>query len=308
MIEKASIVIASRNEGKMLKQTVESIRCAQTRIPYEVIVVDDGSDDGSFDWIGEEDDDVRQTYTSGMGLVPARSKGVELATGDMLVFCDAHIEVESFWLDEFVRVMGEFHADAVTPVFRDMIQDNPHHRHTHLMDAVRSEVWDRAKCGRTFRQLGETAWMSVLESPFETPVLPGACFAVRAEAFQKVGGYEKAFRGYGGEEEEMSLKLWLNGYTLYATPHTCIRHQFRRLPPYRIETSDFLHNKLYTALCHYNDVRAGKLFRELAHHPLAQMAYDEVFTPENVEQVRIPRFAGRKYDDDWFFEHFNLAL
>ncbi len=309
MPSKASIIIASRNEGPMLKQTIDFIRRAPTRMPYEIIAVDDASTDGSFAWIQAADaPQLRSAQTTSRGIVAARNLGASLATGDMLVFCDAHIDVEPYWLEEFARVMDVYGAAAVTPAFRNLDHDNPLYRRMVLYAAVHSAQLQQRMCGRTFDKLSSLAWMPRSDVPFETPVVAGGCWAVRADAFRAVGGYEAAFRGYGGEEEEISLKLWLRGYMLYATPLTCVAHQFRFSAPYSIQMADVLHNRLYTALCHYRDERVARLLQEQKHPQLAQAAYDEVFTSENIEQVRRDRFARRIRDDDWFFAHFGLDL
>ncbi len=305
----ASIIIASRNEGFMLRQTVKFIRRAATRVPYEIILVDDGSTDDSFAWAdASHDPQIRRARTEGLGIVPARNLGSGLAKGDMLVFCDAHIDVEPYWLDEFIRVMETYGTAAVTPAFCDLDHDNPRYSRIDCAAAARSAVRGWKMCGRTFRTLSAMTWMPQRDHPFETPILSGACFAVRADAFRAVGGYEPAFRGYGGEEEEVSLKLWLNGYSLYATPLTCVSHQFRRSAPYDMQITDILHNRLYTALCHYKDARVRRLVEEQARFKHIQAVYRQVFTKENTEGVRRERFLRRVRDDDWFFAHFGLDL
>ncbi len=309
MPSKASIIIPSRNEGPMLKQTIDFIRRTPTHLPYEIIAVDDGSTDGSFAWISACDaPQLRLAQTASRGIVAARNLGASLATGDMLVFCDAHIDVEPYWLDEFVRVMDVYGAAAVTPAFKNLDHDNPLYRRMLLYAAAHSAKIQYRMCGRTFHKLSSLAWMPRNDAPFETPVLAGGCWAVRTEVFRAVDGYEEAFRGYGGEEEEISLKLWLRGYTLYATPLTCVAHQFRFSAPYTIQLADVLHNRLYTALCHFDDGRVQRLLAEQKQPECALAAYDEVFTPENIEKVRLDRFAKRVRDDDWFFAHFGLDL
>lgn len=308
MFKKASVIIASRNEGSMLRQTIDFIRRSPARLPYEIIAVDDGSDDESFSWLASDSGDIRYTKTPGLGIVPARNCGAKLAGGDMLVFCDAHIDVEPYWLDELARVLTELGADGVSPAFRDLDHDNPLYNPFKMLETARSSQENPIKCGRSFRRLTETFWMHIQDAPFETPILSGACWAVRSEVFWAVGGYEGAFRGYGGEEEEISLQLWLNGYKLYATPYTCVFHQFRMMPSYRIDPAAFFRNRMITALCHYNKARVRRLLAEHANSVPIQIAYAEVFTPENIERLRLPRFARRKYDDDWYFKRFGLEL
>ncbi len=226
----------------------------------------------------------------------------------MLVFCHAHIDVEPGWLDVIGNVMDVKGAAAVTPAFRALDHHNPLSRHDALRAAMSLVAPNQPMCGRTFCTLSATCWMPTHSQPFEAPFLSGACWAVRTQAFSRVGGYEAAFRGYGGEEEEISLKLWLNGYTVYGAPRTCVSHQYRTAPPPPIHLGDVLHNRFDTALCHYNQQRVERLRREHRHVPLAEAAYAQVFTEEIIQTVRSQRFAVRVRDDDWFFAHFGLNL
>ena len=65
-----SIVIISKNEGHNLKQTIDHIILHKTSIPYEIIVVDDGSEDHSVNILETGDyKNVRTIHTEGIGPV-----------------------------------------------------------------------------------------------------------------------------------------------------------------------------------------------------------------------------------------------
>src|SRR5688500_1396629 len=53
-----SIVIGSYNRGQFLRKTVDSIRGNYIRVPYEIIIVDGGSTDGTIEWLVEQKDIV----------------------------------------------------------------------------------------------------------------------------------------------------------------------------------------------------------------------------------------------------------
>ena len=108
---RVSIVVPVRNGGRLLERCLRSVLAQDyPRDRLEILVVDNGSTDGSVDTI------------TGLGLSPlresrpgaahARNRGVAAATGDIVAFTDADCEVEPSWVGRLVEALGE--ADAVT--------------------------------------------------------------------------------------------------------------------------------------------------------------------------------------------------
>ncbi len=301
----ASVILASRNEGAMLRRTLESIQRADCQIPYEVILVDDGSTDGS---VPREPFDhqvpLRVIRTAGLGVAPARNAGARLAQGEMLVFCDAHISVPAGWLDALARTLEEEGCDAITPGIAPLEPK----AYLPLHKIAASAPLHSVGCGRVFDTLVHNAWLPKHDHPVECPILSGGCFAVRREVWERVGGYEDAFRGYGYDEEEISLKLWLFGYRLMTVPEVVILHQFRPAAPYPIVGGDMIHNRVYTGLCHLGEARMQRLWNHMRAHPDFEASLREAFTPENLRTKREAYRAARVYDDDWYFHRFAPAL
>src|SRR5688572_23871683 len=86
-----SIVIPAYNAEHLLGRALESIR-AQEPSPTEVVVVDDGSTDGTPD-LARGFDGVRLVQQSNKGLPGARNAGASAATGGLLFFLDADDEL-----------------------------------------------------------------------------------------------------------------------------------------------------------------------------------------------------------------------
>lgn len=85
--QSVSIIIPCYNKRAYVAATIESA-LAQTH-PCEVIIVDDGSTDGSLDEIKQYDGQVRWITGPNRGGCAARNTGIEMATGDYLQFLDA---------------------------------------------------------------------------------------------------------------------------------------------------------------------------------------------------------------------------
>ena len=106
---RVTVVIPSKNEGDWVRATVEAVLQVSGGLLREVIVVDDGSTDGSCQ------NDVTAIprsvplyvkRTSGRGASLARNVGAAEASGDVVVFLDAHSRPEAGWLNEICDGAG----------------------------------------------------------------------------------------------------------------------------------------------------------------------------------------------------------
>lgn len=82
-----SIVIPAYNAEEFLEATIRS--CLQARSVAEVIVVDDGSEDGTPEICGMFDDQIRYMRVENGGVSQARNVGARMAKGEWLLFLDA---------------------------------------------------------------------------------------------------------------------------------------------------------------------------------------------------------------------------
>lgn len=85
---RVSVVIPVYNGERYLAQAIESA-LEQTLCPAEVIVVDDGSTDGSAKIARSFGSNVRYHFQPQSGIAAARNKGADLARGNLLAFLDA---------------------------------------------------------------------------------------------------------------------------------------------------------------------------------------------------------------------------
>lgn len=89
-----SVIIPCRNAAAYIDRALASVR-AQSVAPHELIVVDDGSTDGSGERVAGHPD-ARLLRTEGLGAPAARNAGIDAASGDYLAFLD----VDDRWLPE----------------------------------------------------------------------------------------------------------------------------------------------------------------------------------------------------------------
>ncbi|MHC4195719.1 MAG: glycosyltransferase family 2 protein [Planctomycetota bacterium] len=85
---KVSICIPTYNRKNYLKETLESV-FAQTYKDYEVVIVDDGSTDGTEQMIKQSNYPIRYFWQNNLGVSKARNKLIELAEGEYITFIDS---------------------------------------------------------------------------------------------------------------------------------------------------------------------------------------------------------------------------
>ncbi|SHF20807.1 Glycosyltransferase, GT2 family [Desulforamulus putei DSM 12395] len=249
-----SIVIPCKNEGRFIKQTIESILDTPGRVPYDITVVNDGSTDGCCTFLQTRQkiySRVKLINTTGIGAANARNLGARHSSGEVLVFCDAHITVEEDWLDLLAEDLGEEGIGAVSPGIANMNQ-------VHAIGY-----------GLTWNEAMEARWLPCPVGMAEVPFAPGGCVAVKRDVFNNVEGFERGFRIYGFEDAEFSLKLWLFGYRVLVDPGVVIKHYFRESQPYAITMEEYAYNALRVALSHFTPPAGGK-------------GYEHVFPPEKL--------------------------
>ena len=109
-----SVVIACYNDADYIARAVDSV-CNQTYSPVELIVVDDGSDDGSLDILHRLTEAhpgrVRLYAQSRKGPYPARNLDLTYASGDYVAFLDADDWWREDCLEKLLSAISEHGAD-----------------------------------------------------------------------------------------------------------------------------------------------------------------------------------------------------
>ncbi len=111
-----SIVVPCYNAYKSLYETVTSLCEQKTCISYEIVLVDDGSADGTGQLCNDlaaGNTKVRVIHQRNTGLIGAWKRGVVEAYGDRIAFCDADDRVDSDFIERIDRVIGQYDPDII---------------------------------------------------------------------------------------------------------------------------------------------------------------------------------------------------
>ncbi|RUL48672.1 glycosyltransferase [Lysinibacillus antri] len=286
-----SVIIPAKNEGILLKNTVDSFFSIKTTYTVEIVIVDDGSTDDCAEFIHNypEKDKIKLIKAEGLGSAMARNLGAESASGDFFIFCDAHLAFEDFWVENLLNPILSGEADAVNPGIAD--STNP----------------DSIGFGYSWNHNLEPKWNADKHKPFFSPLLAGGCLAISKKVFFDVDGFEKSFKVWGREDEEFSIKLWLFGYRCIVLPSVKIQHYFRPSnPPFKITWDDVDWNFLRMAYSHFSEERIVKC-KSLIKYSNPTEIEEKLLKGDILEQRERYR-KRRKFDDNWFMEKFNIPF
>lgn len=114
-----SVIIPVYNGERYLAESIESV-LAQTEVPIELIVVDDGSQDGSQEIVRRFGSSCKYVYQTNQGAASAKNTGIALAQGQFLSFNDA----DDLWAGRKLALQWEaFKANpALDMVFGHVLQ------------------------------------------------------------------------------------------------------------------------------------------------------------------------------------------
>lgn len=114
-IDIVSIVIPVFNTKEKLEACINSV-LKQKYSNFEVILVDDGSNDGSellCDYLANNDNRIRVIHQKNSGVSQARNCGIEVATGKYITFVDSDDTIKEDYLKHFIEEMSLHSADFI---------------------------------------------------------------------------------------------------------------------------------------------------------------------------------------------------
>jgi glycosyltransferase involved in cell wall biosynthesis len=190
-----SVVLPVRDGLPWLDEQLGALVAQRVDAPWEIVVADNGSSDGSVvaaqAW-ADRDGRIRLVDASARrGPAAARNARVGVARGVLLAFCDADDVVQAGWLQACATALAD--ADVVAGSF-DMLSLN-------------GGRWEAPAPAAT-SQLGFL------------PAGLAANLAVRRQAFEAVGGFAEDL--LVGEDIDLSWRLQLEGYRFSLAPDAVV--------------------------------------------------------------------------------------
>ncbi|CAI5449296.1 unnamed protein product [Caenorhabditis angaria] len=156
------------------------------------------------------------------GLIRARQLGAENAVGEVLIFLDAHSEANYNWLPPLLDPIADDYRTVVCP-FVDVIDCETYEIKPQDEGARGSFDW-----AFNYKRLPLTKKdRENPTKPFDSPVMAGGYFAISAKWFWELGGYDEGLDIWGGEQYELSFKVWQCHGKMVDAPCSRVAHIYR---------------------------------------------------------------------------------
>lgn len=207
-----SIIVPVYNVKLFVKRCIDSL-ISQTYKNLEIILIDDGSTDGSgdiCDVYSEKYENIRVFHQENSGVSEARNKGILLSRGEFISFVDSDDWIEYNMLDNLIRYSIECGADAVfCGYFRNTDQDEV--SISPVDNGIIAYPIIRGHC-LNYAEKGESYGSGACNKIFRTKIIKGIKFNNNFSV---------------GEDELFLLEVFRNNYKVYACPK-CYYHYYLR--------------------------------------------------------------------------------
>ncbi|XP_043821256.1 probable polypeptide N-acetylgalactosaminyltransferase 8 [Dromiciops gliroides] len=239
-----SVVVTFMNEAlSILQRAITSIiHRTPSHLLKELILVDDFSLNG--DLKADLDRQIQLynlkypglltliRHTERKGVASARLSGSQAATADVVVFLDAHTEVNIEWAEPILARIQKDHTVIVSPIIDNI-----------LFDTLEVDEYPLMSIGFNWRLYGRYDYPSINlkddTAPIKSPAIMGI-FAANRLFLEKIGFLDTGMLFYGGENVEMSLRVWQCGGKIEILPCSRIAHLQRAHKPYSLMISPLM--------------------------------------------------------------------
>ncbi|MFA5264594.1 MAG: glycosyltransferase family 2 protein [Opitutaceae bacterium] len=209
-----SIVVPVFNHLEYTQAMLASLRATMPAgMPYEVVLVDDGSTDGTRDWLKTLSEPDTQVLINerNLGFAASNNRGASVARGECLALLNNDLILNPGWLEPMLAVLNDRTRDAG------------------LVGNVQLRASDKAidHAGITVTRLGKLEHIQTKPSAntavVEALAVTAACCLVRKADFDSVGGFDESYFN-GGEDIDLAFKLRERGKRSYVALRSSVLH------------------------------------------------------------------------------------
>jgi GT2 family glycosyltransferase len=210
---KISVIIPNYNGSRFLKACLSSLK-EQTYTDFEIILVDDASNDDSLPFVQTCYPDTRIiALKKNVGFASAVNEGIRQANGQYIALLNNDTETDKNWLMELNRAL-ESHEDVG---FCASLMINYNNRNLVDCAGIGFSSW-----GRAYKR-GEGEAIDYYQQPSFIFGASGGAAIYRKELFEKVGLFDEDFWAFF-EDVDLSFRAQLAGFQCLYVPTAIVYH------------------------------------------------------------------------------------
>lgn len=215
-----SVIVVNWNRRDLLRESLQSLS-EQRAAPFEVILVDNGSTDGSVEMAGLEFRSSGAFHLriiqndENRGFCAANNQGFAAAEGEFIALLNNDAVAHPDWLSELIRAFDQG-EDVGMAASKIVVYENPGRidkaGHLIYLDGQnRGRGTGEADVGQ-YDRVEETLW-------------PDGCAAMyRRRMIEEIGGFDEDFFAYG-DDAELGLRARIAGWRCVYIPRAVVRHR-----------------------------------------------------------------------------------
>ena len=259
-----SVIIPTCNNRALLERFLQPLFASLAKYPgeHEVVVVDNGSSDGTAAWLkGTHPQVLTLESAEPLGFSVACNRGANAASHSLLLFLNSDVEVSPDFLTPLAEALGH---PEVFAAGSEVIQAGT---------AENSGKSESLSAVRFRRGLFEV--VTLFDAPAPTGIspvfyLPAACLLVKKERFLDLNGFDPLYSPYSWEDVDLCYRAWKRGWRVVLVPASRVLH-------YRSSTVGAMFSRsAHLTIGHRNQILmvwknvrdAGMLAQHLLHLPV----------------------------------------
>ncbi|MCB7155771.1 glycosyltransferase [Bacillus stercoris] len=208
---KTSIIVLTYNQLALTKQCLESIWKHTNHNSIEIIVVDNGSHDGTRDYLKKMSSIKTIFNEANEGFAKGCNQGLENALGDNILFLNNDTIVTNQWLEPMIKLLYQDEKTGMVGPVSNYVsgaQQIP-------VDYTSIEEIEHFSQGYCRQHQGESK--AALR-------LVGFCLLAKKEVLDKIGGFDERFEGGSFEDDDLCLRALQAGYQLKIALDSFVHH------------------------------------------------------------------------------------
>lgn len=211
-----SVLILTWEGLPLVKECVAEViaQISQWNVPHEVILIDNGSTDGTVAYVRDEWPDVKVVaLDKNYGFGVANNKAVQQTQYDVLLFLNNDLVLEEGFIEPMLDAVRRDNVFAVAPkILRwDKITIDDGLRYADFYSGLFDVKLDTDQ--------------TKIDLPHYVTFFCGACFVCKKDLFLAMGGFDALYTPYAWEDLDLGYRAWKRGLTVVYEPKAIAYHK-----------------------------------------------------------------------------------